>query len=549
MASGSELSLLICPLTGMNLFEILENDLSDVMVFPLRVSRAEYTLEAPSEVVLMDVLHGCYSNSAVNGAIAHALQLRRAEMVHGGFSKPTEDVGLFKGDDGKYMNAVLPMYLHKEHWKRVMVEIEPMLGYFFTLDPLGFKGDQYLAIFSVLGQMLSSRARGQFTSDYHSWVLQDFTRVCGQLRTKALRYLAAGLYASGKMQIDPVDAFITHPACRTKEVIPNLHTIMGWYHVRDVEGNISTENKHRYMYALIEETYRRVFAKAFATTPFAAEEWITRLIYGKHALLTSAAADDEEEVTSGRPKINDNTEKQFATYAKYKLDLLTRKQKEIAAKHFANSMGPKFETDPGADLSHAKSLSIATDEDTTQVVLELRNMFAKEFGAFMALYNPTLALAGTEHFDPVNFVDVATCRYMMLQAMLYIRNSDMNAVAGRDGLINIYDAQKTNTLTSIASAAHADYQRRLNEKSDAAENARECLFIAKCIATSRTAESFVGRMMVACPTRGGNVFLRLVQLLTLGSLDGVDIPLLAVKVRAIMTGKTTFEVERQSMMY
>lgn len=44
------------------------------------------------------------------------------------------------------INAILPMFINEAHWKRVEVLIEPMLGYFFTLDPLGFHPAQLLAL-------------------------------------------------------------------------------------------------------------------------------------------------------------------------------------------------------------------------------------------------------------------------------------------------------------------------------------------------------------------------------------------------------------------
>lgn len=70
IAADPDVSNLVCPLTGLNVIDILKASNTDVVVFPLRVSRAEFTLEAPSEIIVMDVLHGTYSFDSVNVRIS-----------------------------------------------------------------------------------------------------------------------------------------------------------------------------------------------------------------------------------------------------------------------------------------------------------------------------------------------------------------------------------------------------------------------------------------------------------------------------------------------
>jgi len=50
-------------------------------------------------------------------------------------------------------------------------------------------------------------------------------------------------------------------------------------------------------------------------------------------------------------------------------------------------------------------------------------------------------------------------------------------------------------------------------------------------------EAFAGRILVSCPTRGGDVFERVVSLLTTGRVDSVPISNLSEKVKTILTGK------------
>lgn len=109
---------------------------------------------------------GRYSYEAFEASMRFVLSKSQSpESVHGGFSVPgssTETKGYFRGPDGKYMNACLPLCIpayfsrgyfpvfklteediDEQHWLRVEAQLEPLLGFFFTLDPLGFRGDQY----------------------------------------------------------------------------------------------------------------------------------------------------------------------------------------------------------------------------------------------------------------------------------------------------------------------------------------------------------------------------------------------------------------------
>lgn len=90
------------------------------------------------------------------------------------------------------MNACLPLYINDDHWARVSLQIKPVLGYFFTLDPLGFRADQYIALYCILGHMLCLRANGQFVSEWADWLIADFAKLCSAIKPLALQYLKSG---------------------------------------------------------------------------------------------------------------------------------------------------------------------------------------------------------------------------------------------------------------------------------------------------------------------------------------------------------------------
>ncbi len=74
--------------------------------------------------------------------------------AHGAFSLTELGVAL-TGKGREHINAFLPLYIHKSHWSRTKVFIRATLGYFCTLDPLGFAESQFSVMFYVLGTLIS----------------------------------------------------------------------------------------------------------------------------------------------------------------------------------------------------------------------------------------------------------------------------------------------------------------------------------------------------------------------------------------------------------
>merc|ERR1719230_399898 len=161
-----------CTLSGETDVDVMRDSHHDFFVFALRVRRPEDVIDAPTVLEVQQVLSGSYSNEAFRAGAEHAVRNAGPEQAHGGFMGSTKnpialgsEVGLFRGPDGQMMNACLPLFLSEAHFARVLVQIKPILGYFSTLDPLGYKGDQTVAMFGVLGTMLCARAGTGGTSD------------------------------------------------------------------------------------------------------------------------------------------------------------------------------------------------------------------------------------------------------------------------------------------------------------------------------------------------------------------------------------------------
>jgi len=95
--------------------------------------------------------------------------------------------------------------------------LKPILGYFCTLDPLGYAASQIDVLFMVLGTMI---ARLPKTPGEHQLrLIFAFTRTCRSVAEEFGRMDAIGAAVRG---------FIESAAFRTKEQIPNLLLLLGY---------------------------------------------------------------------------------------------------------------------------------------------------------------------------------------------------------------------------------------------------------------------------------------------------------------------------------
>jgi hypothetical protein len=333
---------LACTLSGDGIVEVMRDSADDIMVFALSVERPEEAVDAPTSVRVQRVCAGTYSNQAFTASTKFAIsqpgsstatvtggfiQTRKATIFDshpstdtsssgGGSVQTTAGVGVFRGPDGELMNSCLPLYLNDQHWARVKAQMKPLLGWFFTLDPLGFHERQYVALYMLLGEMHAMRANGSFSSDWATWLIEDFTKTCVALLPTAEAVVAKWKQAGGGGgPVSAADAggaagdlladFLRGPAGRSKEHVPNLMVAVGWKMAKqykqeqsrgvdqpeeeqepeqnadEVEQKQIQEQEERFMIAMVEEIWRRNFNRYYKQHPGEAINGLMeRLLYG-----------------------------------------------------------------------------------------------------------------------------------------------------------------------------------------------------------------------------------------------------------------------------
>ena len=545
---------LVCSLSGDTMAEVVADSHDDVMCFALRVTRPEHVIDAPTQVALKGICVGGYSHETFVSTAGFTIGRAGAEAAHGGFVASSGDgdqadsMGLFLAADGQRMNACLPLYLCEEHWARVEVMLEPLLGYFFTLDPLGFKGDQYIALFGVLGQALALRQSGHWPeSEWSEFILADMAQLCRAVMPKARAYLRGGRYTQqtglGKEgDGDILEDFIASPDGRTKEKVPSLSVIVGWAHATNATaaapGATVTLPPLAFQTAFAEELWRRTLGWMYKGSPDAVGELLERLVYGPPATETRSMRMLPGAGPAG-DTIDPAKDQEFGEFADYKLGRLGKKKAAVLRKKYGGA-APVAERLLSEEAGKASRVprEIASYAEHSEymdaIVAGQIAKLAKHCGPVGAMW------AGSplgEGFDG------PTRHLMMVQALMYCSSSSYTSALGAGTVANTFDVARSypsgsaEAIATVAASFHERLEQRRAERWDAIVRAKNEALTAQQIAMCTSDLATVGRLLAACPTRGGAVFDRFVALLCDGEVDGVPIPSVRRKIRAVLTGK------------
>jgi len=528
---------LSCEISNSSLTELMKESKGNILVFPMRISRPESSIDAPTLIMIEKFCVGKYSFEAFKDSIRFAVNQSGSQKALGGFTGNRQtlddEFGVVRGSDGTLSNACLPLYLHEDHWKRVDIQIEALIGYFFTMDPLGYKGDQLIALYMILANMIVSRENEEsgMTGEYWDWLIDDFTKLCKAIYPKVEKYLREGRF-SGRIRGNLLEEFVNDPLNRTKDSI-NLSVLLGLNHCQ----NIRDKNINAFDFAFVEESWRRSFSEMFKGQPKnLLDEWMEKLLFADSP---SSFSNETLITTTQSGNTNKLENNAFAEFAKAKLNLLSKAATQTALQSpllKRESAGMKSEYTPRSLAKfeeHEEFYQLLID----QILSEIQSrggFWSKLFGG--ALVGRNLPLKAKW--------------LIMIQSLKYSSNSLMKKALERGEYRNtyhyFYDSEGLALpLSSVDEAGFLDaiYQgfenTRKNNWNSLVEKQKNYLF-AKKIALSPDLFSFTGRILSECPTRGGEVFDNLVGILGLGSVDLVKIPLLFEKIKVILVGKVSF---------
>ncbi|CAM4753626.1 unnamed protein product [Rotaria magnacalcarata] len=512
-----DLTTFTCCLTLNTCRDMMMDSEDDIMGVGLVVQRQEHVIDAPTLISVKDVSVTILSRSACDDAIKMKLNIADAARVHGGFipSKSavpttsttrtqnkanTSQSEFTRGVAAEPMNTFLPLYICDAHFERVQIMLEPILGYLFTLDITGYRSDQLLGLYSILGQMMNSSPRNG--SEREEMILYEFTRLCRALLPRTLEYLGE--------ENDVLKKFIAGPTGRSKAHIQNLMTLFGYIHALGIE---TIDESLRY--AIVEELYRRRFSYIYhGTSESVISEHMQTLLYGKNDddndenNETKTEVDELCYVKSKNDKTNDG---HFAQHARAVL-----KKNEINHKIPTEKIDIQYEIPE----RHINSMN----NKIRSKMIELLSGFSTK------PVKHVLGRLGIRMMDISNEHECILLRSMMVQCLRFYSNESINGAVLNKTFFNVQTDYER-----VLTVAHEEFDtNRQNLITNRIEQIR-VLELARRAVLTNDIGVYLGRMMVYAPTRGGKIFDTMLSLLLDRSQK--QVPLLAEKISIIFTGR------------
>ena len=508
-----DLATFTCCLTLNNCQDMMTDSRDDIMGVGLVVERQEHVVDAPTLITVKNVSVTILSRSACDDAIRMKINIDDAARLHGGFiasktNLPTtssriaqrqaannEPSEFTRGVAAESINTFLPLYICDAHFERVKIMLEPMLGYLFTLDISGYKDDQLLGLYSILGQMLNASPRNN--SEREELILHEFTRLCRGFLPRTRDYLGEGN--------DLLEKFLTGPTGRSKAHIQNLMTLFGYIHALGIE---TIDEQLRY--AIVEELYRRHFAYIYhGTSPNIVLDHLQALLYDVDG--EDQTEFDRNELSYVKTKNDRNNDGRFARYAR-----------AVLKKQDKDSVAPTEEIRIEFDIPE-RPISLMNEKIRAKMT-ELLSSFS------IKPVENVLHRLGIHLMDMSNEQECLILRSMLVQCLRFYSNESINSAVLDKTFFNAHLHPQ-----EILVVAHQEFDRNRERMTNSRIEEIRALELGRRIVLTNDIGVFLGRMMVYAPTRGGKIFDTVLSLLLDRSQK--QPPLVQEKVSVIFTGR------------
>ena len=508
-----DLATFTCCLTLNNCQDMMTDSRDDIMGVGLVVERQEHVVDAPTLITVKNVSVTILSRSACDDAIRMKINIDDAARLHGGFiasktNLPTtssriaqrqavnnEPSEFTRGVAAESINTFLPLYICDAHFERVKIMLEPMLGYLFTLDISGYKDDQLLGLYSILGQMLNASPRNN--SEREELILHEFTRLCRGFLPRTRDYLGEGN--------DLLEKFLTGPTGRSKAHIQNLMTLFGYIHALGIE---TIDEQLRY--AIVEELYRRHFAYIYhGTSPNIVLDHLQALLYDVDG--EDQTEFDRNELSYVKTKNDRNNDGRFARYAR-----------AVLKKQDKDSVAPTEEIRIEFDIPE-RPISLMNEKIRAKMT-ELLSSFS------IKPVENVLHRLGIHLIDMSNEQECLILRSMLVQCLRFYSNESINSAVLDKTFFNAHLHPQ-----EILVVAHQEFDRNRERMTNSRIEEIRALELGRRIVLTNDIGVFLGRMMVYAPTRGGKIFDTVLSLLLDRSQK--QPPLVQEKVSVIFTGR------------
>jgi hypothetical protein len=217
------------------------------MCLGLDVGRSEACVADPTRLVIKDIIPTFMSaDSFLDSSI---FSLNRDANAHGGFAVDNKGK-LAMGLGRENINAVLPLFLFKEHWEIARRKAPPIYGFICTLDIMGYASAQYFSIpFLVLLKTLQKASEGQ----------EVFVKI-SQLVLETCKTIMGFNEEFRNNTIKMIKDFHDLPEMRTADVVASISVMLSQLYVL-----LQLDNYQQYLgdFKLDQPALQKIFRFAF----------------------------------------------------------------------------------------------------------------------------------------------------------------------------------------------------------------------------------------------------------------------------------------------
>ena len=475
-----------CLLSLSNIHDIMKNDdnIDDFLCLGILVERDEIAIDSPTTgLKLKSISSTVISYNSFIDAMNNAIVNRGANYAHGGFTSKTKaerhninfdrkqdpDQNLDDDDDNKvdiddvycvvgqareHINAVIPLYIHEAHYRKVNALKKCWLGYLYTLDSRGYDKYQESGLLSILGSFICKYDGTSSCKKY----LTEFSKICKNIMDNNKE-----LFTEEKYQ-----TFINSVSNRARQYYPNLVTPLAIGYLRGYKSLEET------ILPVYWEYMKRSVRDSYSNNKIEAHKMAYKLLYG----------DGDSDSNSNRNKNKD----------KSPIHVKIEKMEMNFFEYFYNPdkiSPPKIILDDGTK-DNTSILHIVPTTDVETIIADLLPSMPK----FLSLFITNISKISKD--NPIYSCDLTNtelCRKYLLLSYYYYNDYPSN------------DVNENNVMEMINTKFQMDKDNE--DKNNLRDDTNQK--IANVIVKCEDISSYGGMLRIYCNTRCSQIFFRVVD--------------------------------------
>ena len=177
----------VCTYSNDDIYEMMRKSADNIMCVGILIKRNEQAVDSPTKgLELLEVSNTVITYDSFIAALNLAKNAQPTANSYGQFEGVNETFCVV-GQMREKINAVIPLYIHPEHMKRIRILEGIWLGYMYTLNSLGYDQHQEIGLLQVLYDMIVARTGTTRNKQF----IVEFEKVCQFIINESLGFRAA----------------------------------------------------------------------------------------------------------------------------------------------------------------------------------------------------------------------------------------------------------------------------------------------------------------------------------------------------------------------